>query len=86
MNEDKSSSGEQMPGGVGGDMREGGGNDPHQGHLFFNTEVLWKIIGGKKEQFWNEQNQLFEDFITYVHTQPLNWRGPAISDKLPWED
>ena len=67
-------------------MGGGGGEIPQQEHLFFNTEPLWEVLEEKKEQHWNEQNKMFEDFVTYVHTRPLNWKGPEISDKLPWED
>ena len=86
MREHKSSSGESLSGGVGGAIREGGGESPSQGHLFYTTEETWIVLEKKADPYWNEGLKIWDEFVLYVHTRPLNWNGPQSSEKLPWED
>ena len=85
MKDDKSSLDLFESGGVGGDMRGGGENEPQQTHLFFDTSPLWEVKDQKVEKIWNEGFKIFQDFPTFIKTRPMNWVEPSDCETLPWE-
>lgn len=51
-----------------------------QGELFDGFEVeLWRAVEVRTVQMGIERVPI------YVKTEPLNWRQPEQSDRLPWE-
>ena len=61
--------------------------DEMQGDLLSGFEEMgWEVLETKWHWVIDANNGAHHKFYTYAHTRPYGWKGPEVSDKLPWEE